>query len=116
LSAAKPTEPDPHGLDLDGFRQAQPILRLLGLLDEGAHLVLGARGRHALADHGKRARRRLQHVESVLDVLRQRLVLARLILTAVEAAQQHPGVAGDGITPTGILFDYFAGAVGQEAK
>ncbi len=46
--------------------------RYLRLLDEGPHLFLGLRGRHALADKGKRALRRLQHVEGALDVLRHR--------------------------------------------
>jgi hypothetical protein len=40
--------------------------------NKGAHLVLGLRRRHALADQQKRTLRRLQYVEGVLDVLRHR--------------------------------------------
>ena len=49
-----------------------------GALDEGAHLVLGAREGHALADDHQRPLRRLQHVQRLLDVLRHRLDARRI--------------------------------------
>ena len=43
--------------------------RDLGALDEGAHLVLGARPRHALADDDQRPLGLFEHVERRLDIL-----------------------------------------------
>src|ERR1700722_18722632 len=52
--------------------------RQLRLLDECAHLVLGARGGHALADDHQRPFGRLQYVQRLLDVLRHRLHARRI--------------------------------------
>ena len=52
--------------------------RDLGALDEGAHLALGARPRHALADEDQRPLGLFEHVQRRLDILARRHHARRL--------------------------------------
>ncbi len=71
--------------------------RQAGPLDERAHLILGVREGHALADDHQRTLRRLQHVQRLLDILRHGLDARRIRAARGLVRLRRVAFAGDDV-------------------